>query len=384
MVDGVLRMIVRDRAGAVAQAARQSALPAILRRNWLLIGLITAHSLVALTVGLYLRGGYDPNVMSQLSRLFLSFTPMFLIFLAVWRFGVIAVQTRPKRHILAAVTADLRAVLTDVERLLQGVILLLVLTAFGAAIMFLKAAIPQILPFVWDPLFADLDRIVHFGVDPYRLLLPVLGGVIPTAIINFSYHFWMVMVYFCMFVAAFSRADGPRGDGGAGRVYLMAHVVIWILGGNALALIFSSAGPVYFERMGYGDTFAPLMAHLEQVSQATTVWALSVQEMVWANYVGGTNIGISAMPSMHLATSTLMALYAFQHSRWLGRVMVGFVGIILLGSVYLGWHYAIDSYLGIAVAFVGWRLATWLVALSDRMLTAERGAAAAPQGVPAE
>ena len=371
-------MIAATRTGPDADARARSALPAILRRNWLLIGLIAAHSLVALLTGFYLKGGYDPDVMSQLSRLFLSFTPIFLIFLAVWRFGVVAVQTRPKRRVLAAYAADLRAVLTDVERLLQGVILLLVLTSFGAAIMFLKAAIPQIVPFAWDPLFADLDRILHFGIDPYRLLLPLLGGPIPTAVINFAYHFWMVMIYFCMFVAAFSRADGPRGDGGAGRVYLMAHVVIWIVGGNALALIFSSAGPVYFERLGYGDTFAPLMAHLEQVSQVTTVWALSVQEMVWENYLGGTNIGISAMPSMHLATSTLMALYAFHHSRWLGRAMVVFVGIILLGSVYLGWHYAIDSYLGILVAVVGWRVATWLVVFSDRVLTGQ-GRAGTPE-----
>lgn len=353
-------------------------------RNWLLIGLIAAHSLVALATGLYLKGGYDPKVMTQLSRLFLSFTPMFLIFLALWRLGVIAAQTRPKRRILAACADDLRAALGDVERLLQGVILLLVLTVFGAAIMFLKAAIPQIIPFAWDPLIADLDRLLHFGTDPYRLLLPLVGGVIPTAIINFAYHFWMVMIYFCMFLAAFSRADGPRGDKGAGRIYLMAHVVIWILGGNALALVFSSAGPVYFERLGHGDTFVPLMAHLDQVSQLTTVWALNVQEMVWNSYLEGANIGISAMPSMHLATSTLMALYAFHHSRWLGRVMVGFVGIILVGSVYLGWHYAIDSYLGIAVGLLGWRLAVWLVGWSDRMLTSARAAAAGAQGVPAE
>lgn len=368
-------MIAEEISGAFAPSARQSALPAILRRNRLLLGLIAAHSVVALLSGLYLQGGYDPNVMKQLSRLFLSFTPMFLIFLALWRFGVVAVRTRPKRRVLAAYAAELRAVLSDVERLLQGVVLLLVLTVFGAAIMFLKAAIPQILPFVWDPLFADLDRIVHFGVDPYRFLLPLLGGTVPTAIINFSYHFWMVMVYFCMFVAAFSRADGPRGDGGAGRVYLLAHVLIWIVGGNALALVFSSAGPVYFERLGYGDTFAPLMAHLEQVSQATTVWALGVQEMVWENFVGGTNVGISAMPSMHLATSTLMALYAFHHSRWLGRAMVAFVGIILLGSVYLGWHYAIDSYLGILVAVLGWRVAAQVLAFSDRAAAGEGRAA---------
>lgn len=375
-----------DRAIDARQEAAPSALPAILRRNWLLIGLIAAHSLVALLAGFYLQGGYDPNVMKQLSRLFLSFVPMFLIFLALWRLGVVAVRTVPRRGILAAYAADLRAVLGDVERLLQGVLLLIALTAFGAAIMFLKAAIPQIVPFSWDPLFAQFDRALHFGVDPYRWLLPLVGGAVPTAIINFSYHVWMLMIYFCMFVAAFSRADGPRGDGGAGRIYLMAHVVIWIVGGNALALIFSSAGPVYFERMGLGDDFAPLMAHLAQVSQVTTVWALNVQEMVWDNYLAGTNIGISAMPSMHLATSTLMALYAYHHSRWLGRVMVAFVGVILLGSVYLGWHYAIDSYLGIAVALAGWRAARWLVALSDRVLASgPRPRTARPEGVvPAE
>jgi hypothetical protein len=378
---------VWNRKGAIMPTATlsgQSAIPAILRRNWLLLGIVAAHGVVALMTGLALNRPFDPDVMKQLSRLFLSFVPMFLIFLAVWRFGVICVQTRPRGGIPAALAADLRAVFTDAERLLQGVFLLVVLSAFSTGVMFLKSSIPQIVPFVWDPLFADLDRVLHGGVDPYRLLLPVVGGAIPTAIINFSYHFWILMMYFCMFVAAFSRADGQRGDGGAGRVYVMTHVLIWIVGGNLMALVFSSAGPVYFERLGYGDTYAPLMAHLVQMKDLTTIWSLNVQDMVWTSYVEDRNIGISAMPSMHLATSTLMAIYAFHHSRWLGRVMVAFVGIILIGSVYLGWHYAIDSYAGIGVALVGWRVARWLVALSDRGLDGARGVFAAPHGVPAE
>lgn len=344
---------------------------------------MVAHGVIAVLTGMLLEQPFDPQAVKQLGLLFLGFVPVYLIFLALWRLGGHLLRVRPIRAVPRAFSADIREICGDPERLLQGMMLVAALTVFGSGVMAIKALIPQILLFPWDPIFAEVDRFLHGGVDPYRLILPLVGGVVPTAVINLAYHGWIVLMYFCLFVAAFSRADGPRGDGGAGRIYVMTHVLIWILGGNLMALVFSSAGPVYFERLGHGDTYAPLMAHLAQMKDLTPVWSLTVQDMVWTSYVEDRNIGISAMPSMHLTTSTLMALYAFRHSRWLGITLSVFVGIILVGSVYLGWHYAIDGYAGIVIAILCWRLAARLVAWSDRVWSGQGTLDAGVLGQPA-
>ena len=113
------------------------------------------------------------------------------------------------------------------------------------------------------------------------------------------------------------------------------------------------------------------MQHLEMVSETSPVWALQVQEDLWTGYANdGVLAGISAMPSMHVATSVLMALYAGTHARWAGWVMAVFALLILLGSVQLGWHYAVDGYAGALIAWGAWRIGLAVVARPGNAVTA--------------
>ena len=61
------------------------------------------------------------------------------------------------------------------------------------------------------------------------------------------------------------------------------------------------------------------------------------------------------MPSLHVATSVLFILLARAWGqRWFLWFTVPFAGLILIGSIVLGWHYAVDGYAGGVLAVICW------------------------------
>jgi len=71
--------------------------------------------------------------------------------------------------------------------------------------------------------------------------------------------------------------------------------------------------------------------------------------------------GISAMPSMHVAMSMLFVLVAWNASSLLGVAFTVFAIVIAIGSVHLGWHYAVDGYVSAICMPILWTAAGRLV-----------------------
>ena len=165
------------------------------------------------------------------------------------------------------------------------------------------------------------------------------------------------------------QQDAPV-DGGSLNV--VVYVVPVLLIGSVGGTLFSSAGPVYFERVtGSPGDFAGLMDYLRMVYEGSEGGLIGVQEYLWEGYLASEGRqfgGISAMPSMHIAMVTVIALLGWSHSRVLGAVFTVIALVILIGSVHLAWHYAIDGYaaaiatcvLWVAVGAVLRRIAPWL------------------------
>src|SRR5262249_35702947 len=135
------------------------------------------------------------------------------------------------------------------------------------------------------------------------------------------------------------------------------YFIAWWVGGGILALYFSSAGPCYYGLVVQSnDPFAPLMGYLHEVNTYLPLWALDAQQLLWDGYTGkiGRAIGISAFPSMHNAMAVIFVIVGYRLNRLLGRLFAVNLAVILLGSVHLGWHYAVDSYAGIAIGALAW------------------------------
>lgn len=246
------------------------------------------------------------------------------------------------------------------RRVCMALPVMLILPFFGATFTNLKVLIPAIAPFSLDPTFAEWDRLLHGGHYPWQILQPLLGYPYVTSAINAVYHFWFFLAYGVAFWQIVST-DRPR----LRMRYLLTFVLAWAIIGNVAAMLLSSAGPVYYGRVtGLPDPFAPLMSYLHQASTVAPVPALGVQDMLWRLYeshgiaVGG---GISAMPSLHVAIAVSFVLLARAIDRRLAIAFAVFATLILIGSVHLGWHYAIDGYAAIIGICALWWGTGWLL-----------------------
>ncbi len=286
----------------------------------------------------------------------LVFVLLYGVFAAffVWRLWVYARHGMP-RHPARQFLSDTGRILLDPARLSNFAALFPLMLLFIFTFTEVKGNITRFVPFSWDETFMRLDRLLHGGADPWQLLQPIFGTPAATFAINVLYGSWFALLLYVYLVFVLRRA--PSRDS---LRFAFAFLLTWSVGGSLLAILFSSAGPVYYGRLGLSpDPYAPLMEMLRDFDATWPGLALQVQEKLWEMHVGDEVQlgGISAFPSMHNAHATLMALHAWRHSRLLGAALGVFAFFIMLGSVWLGWHYAVDAYAGIAIAVIMWHLA---------------------------
>ncbi|MGZ9096963.1 MAG: phosphatase PAP2 family protein [Micavibrio sp.] len=216
-----------------------------------------------------------------------------------------------------------------------------------------KSLIPYLIPYHWDPFFAALDKGVHFGQYPHQWLVPLVETLKLQRLLDFSYQAWFVVIFSVSSYCLFYEKNLAR------RLrFLWSYLLVWMIGGTFLATIFSSVGPVYFREF-YPDLVDPYSDILLYLASADgepyrAVKIMNLLLEMHHNTVKFDVNGISAMPSMHVCIAWLIALYAWTVHKAVGVFAFIFAGLILMGSVYLGWHYAIDGYAGIILATLVW------------------------------
>ncbi|MEX0808953.1 MAG: phosphatase PAP2 family protein [Dongiaceae bacterium] len=327
---------------ALATSFRQHAGPIGIVAGFLVAGFVAgaAHGLSPLTaIGLYM-----PT--------YIKFLPFSLALILAWHASYIILVLRPGRP-LTAFVHELRNEYLTIERLAVALPVLLLMPLFGGVFTLFKSIIPTLNPFSWDPLFAQWDAWLHFGYAPWELLQPLFGHPFATRVLNWLYNFWFFPLWFVWVWQAFSLRDRHLR-----LQYFYSLFLTWILFGVVVATYFSSGGPCYYGRLVDGpDPFAPLMGYLGIANEQYEVWALMAQGLLWDYYSAGEiqlGGGIAAMPSMHVAMVFIFVLLGFRTARWLGWLCLAYFVAVLMGSVHLAWHYAIDGYAGAIGATVIW------------------------------
>lgn len=314
--------------------------------QWLLADLASRTGMIALL-----------NIRSML----MLAVPTALFGLLILRFIQFAVFIRPPSP-TRAFCADIRRVVTTPKIFITALPVIAAMVLFNTAVLEFKPNIPKVNPFSWDETFMVLDRTLHFGADPWRLLQPLFGHDAVTWVLNNAYNFWFAVMFTSWFWFAFRpRMTILRSQ------FFLSFMLTWWTGGALMALFFSSAGPAYYADLGLEpNPFAELMAYHLDVDARLQLLFLDAQQLLRDTWLSGSDkfVGISAFPSMHNATAALIALAAWRVNRTAGIALTVYSTMILIGSVHTGWHYAVDSYVGIAIAILCWciagRLAEWI------------------------
>jgi hypothetical protein len=241
-------------------------------------------------------------------------------------------------------------------RLLRLLFVLLYVPFFLCVFGRWKAVIHLVHPFAWDVRLSALDRWVHLGTYPWEDLQPLLGRPSLTRALDFLY-------VPCLVGALISTVvwQGWTADRRLRERFLSAFALSWIVLGTIMATALSSAGPCYYGLVtGLPDPYRDLMAYLNRVDAASPLIAVGIQRGLWASYTGQDPTpfsGISAMPSLHVAMPVLFALAGWRFNQWLGAGLAAYAVAMLIGSVHLGWHYAIDGYASILGVVLLWGVA---------------------------
>ena len=317
------------------------------------IGIVLILFLLGQAVGL----AYDSRpfaVMSQYALRIVVLGPFIAI--GAVTLLVIALGIRGERQPIRAIAAYVRSRFPSAASAFGAVTAVAMVPILMGSFGTLKMMMPLMRPFNWDDTLAHLDRTLFFGIDPWRITHAVLGEPLPTMAIDFLYTMWVPAVVVGVLAAAVS-APVERAR------YFLSFGAAWLLIGIVGAYALSSAGPCYADRLGSttAEWFRPLMSRLaNDYSSVGGLGTIGWQDTLWAAYVGreyGFARGISAAPSMHNAICMLYVL-ALANARPLFRIAaIAFAAVIFVGSVHLGWHYAIDGLLGFAAMIVIWKAA---------------------------
>ena len=208
--------------------------------------------------------------------------------------------------------------------------------------MWVKQLLNYLVPFWADPYLAAADRFIFF-TDPWRLLTWL--DSFPFAL--FYHRGWFALMILALLKVLWSPPSDEK------TALMLTYFILWSVFGPVVHTLLPAAGPVFYAHLGYGDRFAEF---------GMTAETQKLADYLWTIYEGGgfgPAAGISAMPSLHIATTAwlVIAIHRFARSWLIPVAALSFMIFVL--SVALGWHYAVDGIVGIAATFGLWRACLW-------------------------
>jgi PAP2 superfamily len=234
--------------------------------------------------------------------------------------------------------------LVDLARFLA----VLALTSY--AYSWLKLALPLLRPDVlYDQDLFRLETVLHFGVNPGRLLqglfpYPALWKALDA---YYAAFIFTVMAGIGWFAATLSIRDRAR--------FAAGFTLLWVLG-SWFYLAVPSLGPCYVLKDDYTEVRASMPS---QSATMDILFAHYGRVRAFHRHPEGTDLspylGVAAMPSLHVAAQAFLMLFARRRSWALFLLFAALTAVTFFTSVVSGWHYAIDGYVALLLAWVAFK-----------------------------
>ena len=202
------------------------------------------------------------------------------------------------------------------------------------AFMWTKPLLNWFVPFWADPLLAKADRLLFLGNDPWTFLDWL--NSIPAAI--FYHRGWFAMMIVTLLIVLSQPASARKS------AVMLSYFLLWSVVGPVVHVLMPAAGPVFYDKLGYGTDFVAIHVPEEMTKMSDYLWT------VYQGDQFGPGSGISAMPSLHIATTAWMIIAIYVLARRWTAPMAALGFLIFLLSISLGWHYAADGIVGAAFA----------------------------------
>ena len=306
-----------------------------------------------------MTGRIDPGMFARLLAFYIKISFALWIFVGgICLFGLLIHHGRKSGSdpFLAKFLRDLVKDRWERDRFTSAIWPPLLFATLLASFNAFKQLVLPLAGFSWDPALAAADKALFLGVDPWRVTHAVFGSPQVTFWMDRIYHGWFVPMSLGLILCAWL----PRSTYRLRTQYMLSYIAIWIVIGSVLAYLMPSAGPCFYEHfVGSNPSFHQLMAQLAhaQDETGTTFTSLSIQAALLKLFMSDTLVvggGISAMPSVHNGLAVLFALAAFRLNRLAGWILAAYAVFIWIGSIHLGWHYALDGLIAAGLTYGIW------------------------------
>jgi len=218
-----------------------------------------------------------------------------------------------------------------------------------AAFRNLKSYVPTVNHRLWDQTLARYDRTLWLGHDPAAVLQSVFGTGWAAHFFSLVYIAWIVLVPVTLAVALMWTRHIS-----AGSWYVTAIAVDWLLG-VATYFVVPTLGPIYSHPSLFSSLPHTDVSGLEE-SMMTT------RQAVLADPFGTDAVQtIAAFASLHVGIMVTICVVAYFIGlpRWVQVSGWVFLGLTELSTIYLGWHFFLDTVGGAVLGAA----AVWIAAV---------------------
>jgi PAP2 superfamily len=221
------------------------------------------------------------------------------------------------------------------------------------AYSWLKVCVPLLRHDLYDGPLWRLDRALHLGFSPNLFAVTLASGTRLTGLVDRWYAFWLVTVYLAWAWAAAHPDLGER------RRFIFACALLSIAG-SWIYLALPALGPCYANREVFEEVApeTPMAVGTEAALAANYAKMIAGRDGSLARF--NPYLGVAAMPSLHVGAHWLFALWARRRRRRWFLPLAAMTGVTLFASLVTGWHYAVDGYAGMLLAWGA-------IALADRI-----------------